>query len=587
MDFDKTLVSDKNPFLNHLILETLFKVASVEALRDFRLVNKLWWEKSLPHFRSNYRLSFQGEFEAHSVPWEKVDQFLEWVNLPNDPFLLQKYPFQKYNVSNWRLRLNNNPGLHQFWEDFGPLMKDLKIENCRLYGVTDTERILFDLTPNLESLTLNWNWYHQLSRAEREAEPKRGEVVVPNLNLKKLIISLKEELIFVEPEYPEYESSRRGRSNDEFLPISWTNILKTFPNLKGLQLEHIDSDQNEYEETEGGYSSINTLLSVARRLRETTANAYQIEELNIVNAQENALYSFPRSTLNRLLKLQFPLTQLELDIGVHTGSSDFKKILEMYCETLKVLKVYRAPYTSAFTRFPFGVVMKSLEELQLKGPIATSLVFLENTPNLKILRILNQNHYLAYDKFFRAESRHGSDDSDGFNAVLWDYQEPISMIEQTDFSQLENKVNSNLVEFVNGDEVCTGEQMRSLAKVMPNLQRLRIGVGDDGFRVLCDEWKSSMMELELAPSSTVHAGVFAGILGDCHDASTRPPNITDLKYLRNFEMDMISSDDAIYKGLLRLPHLNKLSMKCAPTVSDEAFNLLMSKFSGFIIRRGI
>jgi len=48
------------------------------------------------------------------------------------------------------------------------------------------------------------------------------------------------------------------------------------------------------------------------------------------------------------------------------------------------------------------------------------------------------------------------------------------------------------------NQLCTGEQIEKLAKIMPNLINLHVGLGNDGFQMVCEVWKK-LNELEIHP----------------------------------------------------------------------------------------
>jgi len=75
------------------------------------------------------------------------------------------------------------------------------------------------------------------------------------------------------------------------------------------------------------------------------------------------------------------------------------------------------------------------------------------------------------------------------------------------------------------NQLCTGEQIEKLGKIMPNLTRLNVGLENDGFEMVCKTWKK-LEALEISPFLVDEQGLLGTKVGvKCYHL----PNITDLQ----------------------------------------------------------
>jgi len=106
-----------------------------------------------------------------------------------------------------------------------------------------------------------------------------------------------------------------------------------------------------------------------------------------------------------------------------------------------------------------------------------------------------------------------------------------SIIATTNLDELNDLVLPKLKTFAVANELCTGIQIQKLAKIMPNLRELYVGLGNDGFEMVCKVW-SRLEKLEIHPFQVDEEGLLGIKIGEkCYHL----PNITDLKgCLRDF-----------------------------------------------------
>ncbi|ODM98766.1 hypothetical protein Ocin01_07913 [Orchesella cincta] len=594
------LEPERNPLLNSVVLQVFFEHAPVDILKNCREVCKEWWKLSLGRFR-----------ETHKIVMKKkrIDKYVEWVDLPNDPYGFEKHPFSKYKVEKDTHRPGFKRGvvtIQEFWTKFGGRMKQLEIKREWFDGSETFRRILFELTPNLEVLSLCENGYEHCLDDEIHNEFffNLGNVL-PRPNLKSLKVTLLDghsETGLAGPVGG--REARDAISLEEYLPLSWMRVLAHFPFLKELLLEQVDLDPLEVNYDSPEYEELNIILFMIRHLKvDRPATHFVLERLNILNAQKEALYEFPWNTLLKLERLGFPLTSLVFDVGVITDEQLFQDLLQLYAATLRNLTIARAPLAPPFTTFPFEVSLEFMSELRLYGPIAPNMLFLKYTPNLKLLHLMKfdaakKPYGIASRKVSEASdseneerARDTNDDDEENSGYDGDGEESDTQeVEQTPvpFNCLHHHLtNTNLAEFgqillpkleefVTDDEGCTTEQLGALTRVMPNLKRLGIGVKTEAFRVICENWTNlAWLEIRIEKTNLLDAA----ILGLSFGMSKQPVFcLPHLQYLRHLKIDMIHTDAAIYNGIFKLPHLTSLEGNCAFSVSEAAFGDLVSKF---------
>jgi len=96
-------------------------------------------------------------------------------------------------------------------------------------------------------------------------------------------------------------------------------------------------------------------------------------------------------------------------------------------------------------------------------------------------------------------------------------------------------------EFSIVSEFCTGDKIEKLAKLMPNVTQLSVGLGNDGFEMVCKMW-NKLQSLSIHPFQVDEKGLLGiGTGSECYQL----PNITDLKCkicTSIFKVSMIRDD---------------------------------------------
>ncbi|CAL8115618.1 unnamed protein product [Orchesella dallaii] len=460
-----------SPLFHEVIMKNCFKGMSIEELKNIRLVCKFWWETSLLQWRNGCVVQIRGgrrKERSRSVNMARSAQlaqlsvrdfipFMGEMDADNDPFKLSAIPFRKYHLSCLDLDIlksgRDYSNQLKFWRSFGAQMKNLKISWSVFHNAPTFSRILFEETPGLETLQLEKNLYKSSSRyrGSLSAQSPTPQFVKNGQNkLNTMSIILRE-----------FDAEELYRSPNTFpieLPLSWVQILAYFPNLVNVQLENIDSDDFSCPSLEGFLDTI-TSLRCSCNLKTLNLNV-----LNIMNAKRNSILTLSDRILTPLQILRLPLTSLSFDIGIQTRAEVFGEILRIHAPTLKQLTVYRAPYIRAFPDFPFGTLLNFLEELTAIGPIFQDLLFLEFTPRLRRLIIVDEDS----DKPFELAIGVAEE-------LIGEYRNPEPVISNTDFTLIGDVQLKHLDEFNAGtEEVSCDEKLKALENLMPNLQKLHL-----------------------------------------------------------------------------------------------------------------
>jgi len=107
------------------------------------------------------------------------------------------------------------------------------------------------------------------------------------------------------------------------------------------------------------------------------------------------------------------------------------------------------------------------------------------------------------------------------------------VIADTNFDELRDVVLPNMNKFsIIGDELSTSAHIKNLAKLMPNLKELHVGLANDGFGMVCKVW-NKLENLQIHPFQVDERGLLGTEFGEkCYHT----PNITDLQgKSRNFD----------------------------------------------------
>ncbi|CAL8149517.1 unnamed protein product [Orchesella dallaii] len=542
---------NSNPMLNSVILGNIFGMLPISDLASCRQVCKTWFEESKTRWRRDMWLKL-GESEGGrsndtTLALSKFLDLDENAATPNPPNL-EGVTFKKFKLQHWDFHSEKDDKWKaQFWKTYGPVITHLAIEQSVFGSREDFEAVIFQSIPNLQSLTLNRNKFKV-----KESQIKMIQSfsdVVSNANKMESVKKL-------QLNFDDSDSNAK-------LPLTFLEFIGNYPNLKSLELSGFPNNTHDVHTFEG-------LLEAMLSLSFNGGYKWAIEHLDIFHLHRIWYPRFDQGPINFLLKsLQLPLTSLTLDIGSDTYPSDFKIMLETYANSLRKLVVFRKDGRSlipdvSHRDFPFGVQLESLAELRLLGTAVTpNLKFMRFMPNLRSVFLAQETGSSMMDmEPFLSDSHLFSDLRKRQMEHEWGYLCSVFPVGNTNFSQMENTVFPKIEEFIlcgKNDTVCSAEQVAALARIMPNLKKVRVGLDNDGFRIVCSAWKE--MELLIIHPCEVNA---CGITGTLPGLQTQLPNLNDLTRLRYFayackayrNSKVLAMDDSIvgvdtYKNLIK------------------------------------
>ncbi|CAL8085819.1 unnamed protein product [Orchesella dallaii] len=564
-------VDGNNPFLKEKVIEAIVRVADIEDLKTLRLVSKLLWKKSLSRWRQHYRIIIHcGKPDMPPMNGvSTLESFLELNKLPGDPFKLVEFPFKHYHLHCVLVDLASDEGQY-FWNKFGPLMTTLEVSfaTVTFESADQFDELLFKKTRNLESLFLNRNWYG----TTRPKPMSVGRVVT--LKKEELQRNLKE-LKISAMDFQDVKSMDDCKSG--VLPLTWFQILAPFPNVEALELCNIECDRFKVGGLTKCLQGFKELLS--------SGNNLSYKKLSIVvteGMKSPPVYdTFPDEAVKLFSLLRLPLTDFTFDIGIFTKEKVLQTIYQLHAKTLQKLTIFRCPKLEPFPNFPFDTRLNNLTEFRVSPCIVPDLEFLNLMPNLKILHTfekdredhIHKSRELGEFWFFSTTNLlNGSEskDQDGSEEVPWNIKK---------LPQLE--------EFIHGVEFCKPRKVVELAKIMPNLKRLRLQVDNIGFSVICKLWKG-LEELDIRGSRMNEKG-FIGIVSGSQRTFANVTHLTELRCLktgRNYypvdgkiqDFGFALGNKSVFKGILQLPNLQTLVAECDQEITDEAYNTLIAKF---------
>jgi len=211
----------------------------VRQFSTFRLVCKKWNNVSLPIWRKNAKLKiFEEDVDEDNDGVLTDAGYMTLLQSPEDRYQLKKQPFRKYIITDWDLNFDQDEEKLGFWTKVGPLMRHLCLDSCTFERVEDFRKILFELTPNLESLELNQNKFkcdRPIQKASR-LDPTRKEHLKPE-NVQKNLKKFKARLELEEVDYDD------DAIDWDVLPITWIELFAHFPNIERMLLMDLENEE--------------------------------------------------------------------------------------------------------------------------------------------------------------------------------------------------------------------------------------------------------------------------------------------------------------------------------------------------------
>ncbi|CAL8136275.1 unnamed protein product [Orchesella dallaii] len=567
----------RNPLLDHVIVEHLFSVIPFDTknFANFRLVCKLWCKESLPIWRKNAQIFVTDAKKMNANNHIHYNKYICLFDSKYDLYQLRKHPFRKFAIKHWDLRFDGrkNSGRLKFWEKIGPLMTSLYMEECDIYRLEDFRKVLFEITPNLESLFLIKNIYRidRPDESEVRLDPNRDEHRKPEFiqkNLTTLEICLEVGDLF--------HFSMEELVNDDYiwnveeLPITWMELLIHFPMIQNMWLSWL----SEYD----GWDALEECLVSMQLIRDALDEPQYFSSLTHLNMNNVGIYGyrrFPRDIAKLLERLNFPLKTLNMDLGKRTSDGALKLLFETHADTLEGLKLTWRKNSQLFFNFPCGVNLSALKILEASDPSILNLSFLKHTPNLRILSMYNKGDIYHPNPQENSIKKMG-ETKPGVKPKVFE------VISKTNFEAFNNGLVLPYMEkFLMSEEICDGSQIELLSKLMPNLKHLRIGLGNEGFQMVCKVWKK-LEQLQVNPFQVDEMG----LLGVSEGKRYHLPNLTDLKDLRVLQLgssyvpnlQYCLSTSSIINGVFSLKYLNGFNACLSKSIPDEVRTELATRY---------
>ncbi|CAL8135861.1 unnamed protein product [Orchesella dallaii] len=529
---DQPVGSNQNPMLIHEVTRNMFTVIpfQLEEFKKLRQVCHLWNDYAAPVMYENAWLKLE---EGSTVTlfygnrrseFDLLDSILLWLEEPSEPlkFLEKTLKFRKYLIIDKVMNLTRRPrGDHfKFWDKFGPLMTHLELSECFL-SPNDLRKIVIEMTPNLKVLKLNRN--HMINYVS----------TLPD--------ALIRDLVWEEGFRPQQTNKHLTQLtiiNDgtpQGFSINWIDLISHFPNIKTLKLGLHDR-WHFY-----GVRYLEQFFQAMILVRQNCGQHYlaRLEHLDIIENPHMFIDEQPSEIPNLLRQISFPLKALALDIGgrlTEMGIITLETILELHSTTLQNLTVFRKSLWPKLSRFPYSH-LPQLTQLILIGSTLENLCFLRNLPNLEMLVMLDGKSEIGVLNLKKEWSTTLSS-SKLVNENPTSAHPLLRVVEKTNFysRELKGLVLPNLKAFIIGEEFCNKEQITKLAALMPNVRTLQLGMGNDGFRMVCKYW-GQLEHLDINPMDVNEEGIFGIKNGKRYCL----PNITDLKSLKSISLGFSSA----------------------------------------------
>jgi len=169
--------------------------------------------------------------------------YMTLLESPNDSYQLKRLPFRTYKIHNSNLDFVNED-VFSFWKKIGTLMWHLCLDMCTFKTSEDFRKIVFELTPNLESLELYANRFTEDRPSDKaiRLDPTRKEHLKP-INIQK---NLKKFHADLETAYDDDDDDNSTDfDSDYILPTTWMELFVHFPKIDGISLQSITNEDGE------------------------------------------------------------------------------------------------------------------------------------------------------------------------------------------------------------------------------------------------------------------------------------------------------------------------------------------------------
>ncbi|CAL8117523.1 unnamed protein product [Orchesella dallaii] len=424
-------------------------------LANCRLVCSIWCAESLERWRRT-QTAIVRDAESESNNHANFIDILEFMSFPANKW--EKKPFTKFMLTNWldidvSLKSSYYQMWREFWEMCGPNIETLTLKRCVINSKVEFEDCIYsECLPNLKELYLIENICRRrtlMARAER-LDRRNFNLNPANVQrtLKKLHIGI-------------YEDGRRAYGP----PVNWIQFFAHFPNVEIISFGTNIGTLNESQVWDYVREVLDSLAAV--RNQNNRAMTRRLE-LDLVQIPKYAAARCIWNSINALRLLIYPfITSLTLDFGYELI---YWNVLQHLPLALRKLTLFVGRHGISCPKFRFRNRMDAMKELRLVGPFSLSLSILKETPNLEIFQVCSDDTECYGDspiipiphslQQMRNKKRVGR----GIVLVP-------SMVNYTNFSQLQNITLEKMKEFNLGMEFVPSLLVKRLTSLMPNLKR--------------------------------------------------------------------------------------------------------------------
>lgn len=388
-----------------------------------------------------------------------VSKFLKLVNLEDDPFQLDKLPFQRYKLCNVEINLgqvdpHKNLASKQFWEKLGPEIKYLHLEQCTLVQSTSVEvpveTLVLENAVNLEDLVVT-----QVKLKRKDWEIQRPKSLVTIIR-----------------ERPRTPSKLRSLTvNGKICPFSIPEVIRCSGKLEKLSFKSL-TDLNE---------NLWKSLFAFRRL--SHFRDFNLTEIDLMEVPNGLLI------MDGVHRARLPVKTFRCQMGPGQELG-MVRISAGFSRTLETLEIFGVKGDSGEEiHNVFVGELPELKELRIWGNVVKNLDFLRFMPKLKVLWM----NLLCAEKWEEI----GENFSGLGGDIVGEMGENLGLVFKG--------VESLRVDY----EFGVGG-LRILGKLMPSLKKLETVLNKVSFGIVGEMWPG-LEELGCLFGSRVNDGVVTGM----------------------------------------------------------------------------
>lgn len=184
--------------------------------------------------------------------------------------------------------------------------------------------------------------------------------------------------------------------------------------------------------------------------------------------------------MERLISLDLPLKELNIDIGANVNEILIQKLLQRYSKQLEKLIIYRGPLGDPMKNFPFDVMFPNLLSVELTETVSDVMDFVQFMPSLRKLSLCEPPE--VEPPFL-----------------------PTDMVQKTPLNFPKISYSSNVTDLRVDYDITTFD-VKKLVCWFPVVTRARLYLDNEGMRAVAAEWPK-LEELEVLGERLTEEGV--------------------------------------------------------------------------------